>query len=611
MRQFTQAAGLAALALVAAAPSAAAQALQATLFRSGFSQPVFLCSPPGDTTRQFVVEQGGKIRIIKNGVTLTTNFLNLGTAASGGLAKISTGSERGLLGLAFHPNYAQNGYFYVNYTAAGTGATVVARYQVSPTNPDVASTTELVLLTIAQPFSNHNGGCIQFGLDGKLYIATGDGGSANDPNNAAQNTNSLLGKMLRLDVNLPAPYIPADNPYVGAGAPLDEIWHIGLRNPFRFSFDRSTGDMYIGDVGQNAVEEIDFAPAGQSGRNYGWRCMEGTASTGLTGCTPNSPALTPPLRDYTQASGGHCSAIGGYVYRGSTVCGLQGTYFYADYCSTAIWSLRYVNGQVSSFTVRTTELEPAGTPTISSISSFGEDANGELYILDYSDGEVYRIDPAGGALDCNTNGIADGCDLQSGTSLDCNANGIPDECDIAGGLPDCNGNGRPDSCDIAGGAPDVNANGIPDSCECQGGTPPVIYCTAKMNSQFCVPAIGFQGTPSLSATGPFRITATNLLNNKQGLVFYGYAQAAVPFQGGTLCVQSPVKRTAATSTGGAATGNNCTGTFNFDFKALIQSGTDPVLQVVGQQVSAQIWSRDPADGFTTSLTNALRFQICQ
>jgi len=417
--------------------------------------------------------------------------------------------------------------------------------------------------------------------------------------------------MLRLDVNLPAPYIPADNPYVGAGAPLDEIWHIGLRNPFRFSFDRSTGDMYIGDVGQNAVEEIDFAPAGQSGRNYGWRCMEGTASTGLTGCTPNSPALTPPLRDYTQASGGHCSAIGGYVYRGSTVCGLQGTYFYADYCSTAIWSLRYVNGQVSSFTVRTTELEPAGTPTISSISSFGEDANGELYILDYSDGEVYRIDPAGGALDCNTNGIADGCDLQSGTSLDCNANGIPDECDIAGGLPDCNGNGRPDSCDIAGGAPDVNANGIPDSCECQGGTPPVIYCTAKMNSQFCVPAIGFQGTPSLSATGPFRITATNLLNNKQGLVFYGYAQAAVPFQGGTLCVQSPVKRTAATSTGGAATGNNCTGTFNFDFKALIQSGTDPVLQVVGQQVNAQIWSRDPADGFTTNLTNALRFQICQ
>lgn len=611
MRHFTQAAALAALALAAATPSAVAQTLQATLFKNGFAQPVFLCSPPGDTTRQFVVEQGGKIRIIKNGVTLTTNFLHLGSAASGGLAKISTGGERGLLGLAFHPNYAQNGYFYVNYTAAGSGATVIARYQVSAANPDVAATAETVLLTIAQPFSNHNGGCIQFGLDGKLYIATGDGGSANDPNNAAQNTSSLLGKMLRLDVNLPAPYIPADNPYVGAGAPLDEIWHIGLRNPFRFSFDRQTGDMFIGDVGQNAIEEIDFAPAGASGRNYGWRCMEGTASTGLSGCTPNSPALTPPIRDYTQASGGHCSAIGGYVYRGSTICGLQGTYFYADYCSSAIWSLRYVNGAVSNFTLRTTELEPAGTPTISSISSFGEDASGEIYILDYSDGEIYRIDPAGGALDCNTNGIADGCDLQNGTSLDCNANGTPDECDIASGAADCNGNGRPDSCDIAGGAADVNGNGIPDSCECQGGTPPVIYCTAKMNSQFCVPAIGYQGTPSLTGTGPFRITATNLLNNKQGLVFYGYAQAALPFQGGTLCVQSPVKRTPATSTGGAATGNNCSGTFNFDFKALMASGSDPVLQVVGQQVNAQIWSRDPADAFTTNLTNAVRFQICQ
>jgi glucose/arabinose dehydrogenase len=611
MRHLVQTLGLATLAFSISASTGFAQTLQATLFKSGFSQPVFLCSPPGDTARQFVVEQGGKIRIVKNGTTLTANFLHLGSAASGGLAKISTGSERGLLGLAFHPNYAQNGYFYVNYTAAGTGATVIARYQVSPTNPDVASTAETILLTIAQPFSNHNGGCIQFGLDGKLYIGMGDGGSANDPSGYAQNTSSLLGKMLRLDVDLPAPYVPADNPYVGAGAPLDEIWHLGLRNPFRFSFDRQTGDMYIGDVGQNAIEEIDFAPAGASGRNFGWRCMEGTSCTGLTGCTCNAAALTAPLRDYTQASGGHCSAIGGYVYRGSNVCGLQGTYFYADYCSSAIWSLRNVNGQVSNFTVRTTELEPAGTPTISSISSFGEDANGELYILDYADGEIYRIDPAGGALDCNANGISDGCDLQSGASLDCNANGIPDECDIAAGAADCNANGRPDSCDIASGAADVNGNGIPDTCECQGGTPPTIYCTAKMNSQFCVPAIGYSGAPSLSGAGTFRITATNLLNNKQGLVFYGYANANSPFQGGTLCVQGPVKRTAAANTGGSATGNNCTGTFNYDFKALMLSGNDLALQTVGQQVNAQIWSRDPADTFTTSLTNAVRFQICQ
>ncbi|MCY3003612.1 MAG: PQQ-dependent sugar dehydrogenase [Planctomycetota bacterium] len=608
MRKFSVGALLAAALLTT---SAWGQTLQATLVQSGFSQPLFLCSPPGDTARMFVVEQGGRIRIIKNGAILSTPFLHLGSAATGGLARISTGGERGLLGLAFHPNYAQNGYFYVNYTATGSGATVIARYQVSTSNPDVAGTTELPLLTIAQPFSNHNAGGLNFGADGKLYICTGDGGSANDPNGNAQNTGSLLGKILRLDVNLPAPYIPIDNPYIGAGNPLDEIWAIGLRNPFRFSFDRLTGDMYIGDVGQNAVEEIDFMAAGVSGQNYGWRCMEGTSCTGLTGCTCNSIALTPPIKDYTQASGGHCSAIGGYVYRGTNVCGLQGTYFYADYCSTAIWSLKYTNGTVSNFTVRTTELEPAGTPTISSISSFGEDANGEIYILDYTDGEVYRIDPAGGAQDCNQNGIADGCDLQNGTSLDCNANGLPDECDVANGSPDCNQNGIPDSCDIAAGALDVNLNGIPDTCECQGGTPPFTYCTPKMNSQFCLPTIGFSGAPSLSPNTSFNITATNLINNRQGLLFYGFGASAQPFQGGTKCVQSPVLRTPTMNTGGTPTGINCSGTFNFNFKALIDSGSVPQLQVIGQQVNAQYWSRDPQDPFTISLTNGVQFQICQ
>jgi glucose/arabinose dehydrogenase len=433
------------------------------------SWPTAVVFAPGDSTHMYICEKNGLIRIfdLESGTMLATPFLDLVSITQGGA---SQGDEQGLLGLAFHPNYAQNGYFYVNYTATGSGATVIARYQVSTGNPDIAGTTELPLLTIAQPFSNHNGGGLNFGADGKLYICTGDGGSANDPNGNAQSTASLLGKILRLDVDLPAPYIPIDNPYIGAGNPLDEIWAIGLRNPFRFSFDRLTGDMYIGDVGQNAVEEIDFMAAGVSGQNYGWRCMEGTSCTGLSGCTCNSIALTPPIRDFTQASGGHCSAIGGYVYRGTNVCGLQGTYFYADYCSTAIWSLKYTGGTVSNFTVRTTELEPAGTPTISSISSFGEDANGEIYILDYADGEVYRIDPAGGAQDCNQNGIADGCDLQAGTSLDCNANGIPDECDVATGTPDCNQNGIPDSCDIAAGEADCNKNGAIDECEIDAGS---------------------------------------------------------------------------------------------------------------------------------------------
>ncbi|MCC7013479.1 MAG: PQQ-dependent sugar dehydrogenase [Planctomycetes bacterium] len=602
---------------VTLAPPSAAQTLQATLYQSGFSQPVFLCSPPGDLARQFVVEQTGRIRIIKNGATLATPFLHLGSAATGGLGKISTGSERGLLGLAFHPNYAANGRFYVNYTNI-SGSTVIAQYQVS-SNPDVAGTTELPLLTIAQPQSNHNGGCIQFGADGMLYIGMGDGGNANDTGTGhatignGQSPSTLLGKILRIDVDLPAPYVPASNPYFGAGDPLDEIWHMGVRNPFRFSFDRANGDLYIGDVGQDAVEEVSFAPAGVSGLNFGWKCMEGTSCTGLGGCTCNAPALTPPIKDYPQSPGGHCSVIGGYVYRGTNVCGLQGTYFYADYCSSAIWTFQYTaGGSVTNHTTRTTELEPAGTPTIGSISSFGEDAQGELYVCDYSDGEIYRIDPAGGAADCNANGIADGCDLQSGFSLDCNGNQIPDECDLASGAAlDCNANNVPDSCDIsAGTSQDINSNGIPDECECAGGAPPVVYCTAKLNSQFCMPSIGYSGAPSLS-NGNFHVTATLVLNNKSGLLFYGSLPHNAPFQGGTMCVRPPVHRTPTANSGGNPTGTSCTGNYNFDFSAWINLGFDPALQVVGHQVNAQFWSRDPQDPFTTSLTDAVQFFICQ
>jgi glucose/arabinose dehydrogenase len=601
-------------AALAASSVARAQSLQATLFQSGFSNPIFLCAPPGDLQRVFVVEQSGKIRIVRGGATLAPPYLDLGAA---GLNKIAFGGEQGLLGLAFHPNYASNGYFYVNYTAAGTGATVIERYQVSA-NPDVANgASGAVLLTIGQPQSNHNGGCIQFGLDGKLYIGMGDGGGANDQGTGhaavgnGQSPQTLLGKMLRIDVDLPAPYVPPDNPYFGSTTTLQEIWHFGVRNPWRWSFDRLTGDMYIGDVGQGAWEEVSFGPNGVGALNFGWRCMEGNHCTGLSGCTCNAPALTNAIAEYSHSFG--CAITGGYVYRGTNACGLQGTYFYADYCTTNIWSFRYVGGQVTQFTNRTAELEPAGTPTINNISSFGEDGAGELYICDHADGEIYRIDPAGGLVDCNGNGIADACDIVSGTAQDCNANWIPDSCEIASGAAsDCNGNGVPDSCDLAAGTSlDVNANGIPDECECPGGVPPTTYCSAKINSQFCSPAIAISGYPSASSTSPCVVSASQVLNLKLGMLFYGYASAAIPYQNGTLCVQGPWRRTTAQNSGGSPTGLDCTGAFAFDVNAWIQSGADPALAQPGQPFFAQYWSRDPQDPYGSSFTNAVRAQICQ
>jgi hypothetical protein len=318
------------------------------------------------------------------------------------------------------------------------------------------------------------------------------------------------------------------------------------------------------------VEEVSFAAAGASAVNFGWRCMEGLSCTGLSGCTCNGAGITLPIRDYNQGAS-HCSAVGGYVYRGCAIPGLQGTYFYADYCSSAIWSFQYtVGGGLTNFTTRTTELEPAGTPTISSISSFGEDAYGEIYICDYTDGEIYRIDPAGGSPDCNSNGVADGCDIAVGTSLDLNGNGIPDECD------------------------------------CQPA--PFVYCTAKMNSLFCIPAIGFVGLPKISGT-QFEINATNIISDKNGLLFYGYAAAASPFQGGTMCVASPRKRTPQQNSFGTPGGGDCLGSFTFDMLDHILNGGDPAL-VVGQQVNCQYWSRDPQDPFTTNTTNAVEFVIC-
>jgi len=377
-----------AISALLASPSQA-QTLTTTLLAQGFSRPVHLTAPPGDTSRVFVCEQHtGRVEIVElpSGTILGTPFVDM---------SVSTGNEQGLLSMAFHPDYASNGLFYLSRTASPGGNTRVTEHQVT-SNPNVGSATVLrQIVNWSQPFSNHNGGQIAFGPDGYLYVGMGDGGSGNDPGNRAQNGSDLLGKMLRLDVNAAAPYIPPSNPFVGNGSVRDEIWALGLRNPWRFSFDRATGDLWIGDVGQSAWEEIDFQPGSSTGgENYGWRCMEGDHCTGLSGCTCSSSSLTDPVFEFNHS--GNCSVTGGVVYRGSAIPALQGTYFCADYCSNRIWSMEHNGTGVTNVVQRQAELNPPGSATISQITSFGEDAAGEVYILEQS-GQIWRI-----TQDCGT-----------------------------------------------------------------------------------------------------------------------------------------------------------------------------------------------------------------
>lgn len=450
---------------------------------SGLNQPIFATAPVGDYSRLFIVEQRGVIRILDlaTGQLLPSPFLNIDSE----VVNFTGSDERGLLGLAFDPDFATNGFFYVSFID-NSSFSVVRRYTVSTTNPDAANTaTAFNLLRFAQPFGNHNGGMIAFGPDGYLYIGFGDGGSGDDPGNRAQNTGLLFGKMLRIGVGGGDDYpadstknfeIPADNPFVGAGNPLDEIWALGLRNPWRWSFDRMTGDLWIGDVGQGIWEEVDFQPASSSGgENYGWRCMEGNSCTGLSGCTCNSAALTLPILVYNH-SAGRCSITGGYVYRGLAMPAMQGLYFYADWCSGNVWTITQSN--VTPVQRLPGELNPTGGGVLSNISSFGEDAFGEIYIVDRggtTTGEVYKIVPANfQAMDCNGNFVQDDLEVMFGLTADCDANSIPDSCDIAAGAPDCNANGILDACDLAEGtSPDCNTNMIPDECDVASGTPDV------------------------------------------------------------------------------------------------------------------------------------------
>jgi glucose/arabinose dehydrogenase len=344
--------------------------LQLERVASGLSDPLYLTAPAGDP-RLFIVEQAGRIRIVESGQLLTTSFLDINPI-------VRSGGEQGLLSVAFHPSYATNGYFYVNYTD-NNGDTRVERYTVSA-NANLADPgSAKLLLLIRQPYANHNGGLVMFGPDGKLYIGMGDGGSGGDPQNRAQNRDSLLGKLLRIDVDGGDPYaIPPDNPYARGGGRA-EIWAIGLRNPWRFAFDRPAGLLYIADVGQNLWEEVSVAPSGQAGLNYGWRIMEGTHCYVSTPC--NSTGLVPPALEYGHANG--CSITGGFVYRGSRAPSLVGQYFYSDYCSGWIRSFTYSNGAVQRQTNWNLNV------SIGNVLSFGEDSAGELYVL--AGGSVYRI----------------------------------------------------------------------------------------------------------------------------------------------------------------------------------------------------------------------------
>lgn len=343
---------------------------------TGLSSPVDITHAGDGSGRLFIILQGGRIVIFDGVQILSPPFLDI-------TSLVSSGGERGLLGAAFHPNYVGNGFFYVSYTDTA-GDSVIARYSVSLDPNRADPTSGVILLTIPQPFSNHNGGQLHFGPDGYLYIGIGDGGSGGDPQNNGQDLGTLLGKILRIDVDSGFPFtVPPDNPFVGVVGAREEIWSFGLRNPWRFSFDRLTGDMFIGDVGQNSWEEVDFQPANSAGgENYGWRLMEGNSCFNpAINC--NNGTLTLPILVYDHSVG--CSVTGGYLYRGSKNPNLNGLYLYGDFCSGLIWGAQEdgLGGWITTVLLDTNF----------SISTFGEDESGEIYFAHLSaiDGTIYQV----------------------------------------------------------------------------------------------------------------------------------------------------------------------------------------------------------------------------
>ena len=394
----------------------AQQDIRLTKVAGGLSKPLFVTHVNDD--RIFIVEQAGKVKILKNGIVSADPFLNITDRVN------SRNTEQGLLGLAFHPDFKNNGFIYVNYIANGVNRTVVSRFNLVAGNPDrIDSSSEKVLMIINQPFSNHNGGCIHFGRDGYLYIAQGDGGSARDPMGNGQNRKTMLAKMLRIDVNSTGIYgIPPDNPFAKDTSYLPEIWALGLRNPWRWSFDRLNGDMWIADVGQDIWEEVNYTSASsKGGENYGWRCYEGLADFDLSGCQAKSNFVF-PIANYkhnTNAEG--CSITGGYVYRGSECSYLYGDYIYGDYCSGWIWAIHKYAGVKDSFANRLIYKFSKNQ-----LSSFGEDAQGELYLCALAEGSVYklsdtcRVDVSITSEDPDCDDLANGWILLGSNQKNCN-----------------------------------------------------------------------------------------------------------------------------------------------------------------------------------------------
>ena len=386
----------------------------------GLILPVYVTAPDRDE-RLFVLEQiSGHVKLVKDGVIEPEPFLDLGS-------ELTIGGERGLLCLAFHPDYDVNGRFYVTYNGAG-GDLVLARFLVDPLDPDRALPgSREIIMSLPQPFPQHNGSMITFGDDGLFYMSTGDGGSGGDPFDNAQNLSSLLGKLLRIDVDGAFPYtIPPNNPFIGVPGAREEVLAYGLRNPWRFSLDAQSGLAIIGDVGQNLIEEVSVMRTDVGGANFGWRCAEGTLCTGLGTCSCPEPDVVDPIHEYSHDDG--CAIVGGYVYRGDAIAGLRGDYLFADYCTDRVWSFRPTPNGPIGFTERTFELSPPGG-AFGFITSFGLDGFGELLIVAY-EGVVYRVTEAPPIPDCDGDGISDEDEIAGGTAFDANANGLPDDCEV-------------------------------------------------------------------------------------------------------------------------------------------------------------------------------------
>ena len=378
--------------------------LSSVLIADGYKKPVFITSYPNNAKLLYIVEQAGLIKIINDGKKLSRPFFDINKRV---VNPNRPGDERGLLGFAFHPNHTNNGKFYINYMD-NDGNTIVSEFS---TNSELRANhkSERIILKLKQPYGNHNGGDIQFGPDGYLYISIGDGGKAGDPLNAGQDLSSLFGKIIRIDIEQKPYGIPKSNPFFGQKDKREEIWAWGLRNVWRFSFDKQTGDKYLADVGQNKWEEVNFEPASsKGGLNYGWRIMEANHCYDPKENCPTEGLIKPIIEypndanhpafafriieelSFSETDVEGCSVTGGYVYRGQKIKSMQGQYIFGDYCSGNIWTLKVVNGKAINFKNRTEEINIGGGEFTTYISSFGQDSDGEIYIIDYNGG-IYKL----------------------------------------------------------------------------------------------------------------------------------------------------------------------------------------------------------------------------